>query len=104
MADLVDVVIQIMEPFYPYLHEKKAIVKQVITAEEKQFLKTLADGEKRFNAICEALDGKVIQGNDAFVLYDTYGFPIELTIEYAEERGLTVDVEGFKKQLNLQKK
>ena len=103
MAELVDVVIQIMEPFYPYLHEKKDIVKQVITAEEKQFLKTLADGEKRFNLIASSLNGKVIAGADAFTLYDTYGFPIELTIEYAEEKGLTVDVEGFKKYLNEQK-
>ena len=104
MSELVDVVIQIMDPFYPYLHEKKEIVKQVITSEEKQFLRTLADGEKRFAAIAEAsMDKKVISGADAFLLYDTYGFPVELTIEYAEEKGLTVDEEGFKKHLNLQK-
>ncbi len=104
MSELVDVVIQIMDPFYPYLHEKKEIVKQVITAEEKQFLKTLADGEKRFALIAEASkDKKVISGSDAFTLYDTYGFPIELTIEYAEEKGLTVDQAGFKAYLNEQK-
>ena len=103
MAELVDVVIQIMEPFYPYLHEKKDIVKKVITAEEKQFLKTLSDGEKRFNSIAQASANKVIKGEDAFLLYDTYGFPIELTIEYAEELGLKVDVDGFKKYLEEQK-
>ena len=104
MSELVDVVIKVMDPFYPYLHEKKDIVKQVITAEEKQFLKTLADGEKRFALIAEASkDKKVISGSDAFTLYDTYGFPIELTVEYALEKGLTVDEKGFKEYLNEQK-
>lgn len=104
MSTLVDVVIKIMDPYYPYLHEKKEIVKQVITAEEKQFLKTLADGEKRFASIAEASkDKKVISGEDAFTLYDTYGFPIELTIELAEEKGLTVDQEGYKAYLKEQK-
>lgn len=103
MALLVDVVIQIMDPYYPYLHEKKDIVKQIITAEETQFLKTLADGEKRFSIIASKTD-KVISGDDAFLLYDTYGFPVELTIEYAQEKGLTVDEEGFKAKLLEQKK
>jgi alanyl-tRNA synthetase len=104
MSELVDVVIQIMDPFYPYLHEKKEIVNQVIIAEEKQFLKTLTEGEKRFALIAEASkDKKVISGSDAFTLYDTYGFPIELTIEYADEKGLTVDQAGFKAYLNEQK-
>ena len=102
MSSLVDVVIKIMDPFYPYLHEKKDIVKQIITAEEEKFLQTLAAGEKKFMQI--AADTKdVINGQDAFTLYDTYGFPIELTIEYAEEKGLKVDTEEFKKYLLEQK-
>ena len=103
MSELVDVVISIMDPFYPYLHEKKDIVKQVISAEEEKFLSTLASGEKRLQDIVNQTEGKVISGADAFVLYDTYGFPIELTLEYAEENGKTVDVEGFKKYLLEQK-
>lgn len=103
MAELVDVVIRIMEPYYPYLHEKKNICKQIITAEEEKFLATLAGGEKRFEAIAAKADG-VISGADAFMLYDTYGFPLELTMEYAEEKGLTVDVDGFKTNLEEQKK
>ena len=102
MSSLVDVVIQIMDPFYPYLHEKKDIVKQIITAEEEKFLSTLAQGEKKFLQIAESTKN-TISGADAFVLYDTYGFPIELTIEYAEEKGLKVDTEEFKKYLLEQK-
>lgn len=102
MAELVDVVIQIMDPFYPYLHEKKDICKQIITAEEEKFLSTLASGEKRFDSIASKTD-KVISGEDAFTLYDTYGFPLELTMEYAEEKGLAVDVKGFKEKLEEQK-
>ena len=102
MSELVDVVIKIMDPFYPYLHEKKDIVKQIITAEEEKFLSTLASGEKKFYSIASQTK-EMISGEDAFTLYDTYGFPIELTIEYAEEKGLKVDTEGFKKYLLLQK-
>ena len=102
MAELVDVVIDIMDPFYPYLHEKKDIVKQIITAEEEKFLSTLASGEKRLASIASTAKG-LISGEDAFLLYDTYGFPLELTEEYAEEQNLKVDVEGFKKCLNAQK-
>ncbi len=102
MSELVDVVIQIMDPFYPYLHGKKDICKQIISAEEEKFLATLASGEKRFEAIAAKSSG-VISGVDAFTLYDTFGFPLELTMEYAEEKGLSVDVEGFKQYLNEQK-
>jgi len=103
MSELVDVVISIMDPFYPYLHEKKDIIKQIISAEEEKFLSTLASGEKRLQDIVNQTKGNVISGADAFVLYDTYGFPIELTLEYAEENKKTVDVEGFKKYLLEQK-
>ena len=102
MAELVDVVIKIMDPFYPYLHEKRDICRQIITAEEEKFLSTLASGEKRFAAIAEK-SNKVISGADAFTLYDTYGFPLELTMEYAEELGMSVDVDGFKTYLEEQK-
>ena len=102
MASLVDVVIDIMDPFYPYLHDKAEIVKTIISAEEEKFLSTLASGEKRFEAIASK-SGAVIEASDAFTLYDTYGFPIELTLEYAEELGKSVDIVGFKKYLEEQK-
>ena len=102
MASLVDVVIDIMDSFYPYLHDKAEIVKTIISAEEEKFLSTLASGEKRFEAIASK-SGDVISAADAFTLYDTYGFPIELTLEYALELGKTVDIDGFKQYLEEQK-
>lgn len=102
MAELVDVVIQIMDPYYPYLHEKAAIVKTIIHAEEEKFLTTLSSGEKRFEAIAAKAD-RMISAEDAFMLYDTYGFPLELTIEYAAEKNLEVDEAGFKGYLEEQK-
>jgi alanyl-tRNA synthetase len=102
MAELADVVVEIMDPFYPYLREKIDIVKQIISSEEEKFLATLAQGEKRFEAIAAKSESE-ISATDAFTLYDTYGFPLELTMEYAEEVGKTVDVIGFKEKLNEQK-
>ena len=101
MASLVDVVIQIMDAFYPYLHEKSNVIKDIITREESKFLETINQGEKRFAEIAKKSD--VISGEDAFLLYDTYGFPYELTEEYAQELGKTVDQEGFKKAMAAQR-
>ncbi len=105
MASLVDVVIDIMDPFYPYLHEQANIVKKVITQEETKFLSTIEKGESIFNEYAnEAISSnKIIDGEKAFKLFDTYGFPYELTEEYATEKGLTVDEEGFKKAMQAQK-
>ncbi len=103
MASLVDKVIEIMGMFYPYLSQKESIVKEVITREEEKFLQTLGVGEKKFASIVEQTKGGVISGEDAFLLYDTFGFPYELTEEYAEEKGLKVDHEGFKAAMQAQK-
>ncbi len=102
MAELVDVVISIMDPYYPYLKEKADIIKKIITAEEEKFLLTLASGEKRFASIAKN-SKEMISAEDAFTLYDTFGFPLELTIEYANEANLKVDEEGFKAYLKEQK-
>ena len=104
MASLVDVVIEIMEPYYPYLKEKADIVKKLITREEEKFLLTLNQGEKLLDTLFEKnKDTKLLSGHDAFTMYDTYGFPIELTIESCEDRGFKVDTEGFNKELEAQK-
>lgn len=102
MAQLVDVVVDIMKGFYPYLVDKASQVKEVITREEEKFLSTISNGEKKFEAIAQNAS-KQISGEDAFLLYDTYGFPFELTVEYAMERNLTVNEEEFKKAMNAQK-
>ena len=101
MAELVDVVIAIMGDFYPQLIDKVDVIKQIITNEENKFLETLNIGEKRLAEIVKK--GENISGVEAFTLYDTYGFPLELTLEYASDYGLKVDTEGFKLEMNLQK-
>lgn len=103
LTELVDVVVDMMKDFYPYVEEKQEVIKKIIISEENKFLETLIHGEKKFNEIVEKLNSKQINGKDAFLLYDTYGFPIELTSEYAEEIGLTVDIQGFKAEMEQQK-
>ena len=100
---LVDEVIKILKPFYPYIENKVEIVKKIVDTEENKFLETLLSGEKKLNDIIETSNNKTISGLDAFVLYDTYGFPLELTSEYANELGYDVDVNGFKKEMEKQK-
>ena len=102
LYQLVDKVALNMKEYYPYLLEKAEIVKKLIKIEEENFLKTLANGEKKLlEFISENHD--VVSKENAFLLYDTFGFPIELTLEIAEENKCTVDVEGFKELLKEQK-
>lgn len=81
---------------YPHLLSKKQEILQALTTEEQQFGKTLQEGLKRFSTATQSLSGKEMDGTTAFHLYDTYGFPLELTKEMATEHGLTVDEAGFK--------
>ena len=103
MAELVDVVMNNYANIYPNLLSSKEIVKELMTKEEELFQKTLISGEKRLEELFNNNKNKEINGNEAFKLYDTYGFPIELTIEYAEERGFTVNKEEFYKHMEMQK-
>ena len=103
MAELVDVVLDVMGKFYPYLYENINLVKDMITKDEAKFLQTLSNGEARLADMLSKSNG-ILKGADAFQLYDTYGFPIELTLEYAEEAGSSVDVEGFKEAMQEQKR
>lgn len=94
---LVPLVVQAMGDAYPELKQEESRIQSVMKTEEVSFLKTLADGIKRLDGLLSDLaEGSVLNGQDAFTLYDTYGFPLDLTIEIAEERGLAVDQEGFK--------
>ena len=103
MATLVDVVVDNYREIYPELETNRSMVKELITKEEELFQKTLLQGEKRLEEIFANSKKKVINGEDAFKLYDTYGYPIELTEECAEEKGFTVDRTGFEKHMELQK-
>lgn len=103
LADLVDVVVDNYKEIYPSLVGSMHEVKELIRKEELLFQKTLLAGEKRLEEIFASSKDKVISGIDAFKLYDTYGYPIELTIEAAEEKGFTVNTEDFYKYMNAQK-
>ena len=100
---MVQVVVDIMKPYYTYLEEKQPIVEKIIKNEEENFLKTLESGEKRLGEIIKNTKGNKISGEDAFLLYDTFGFPIELTEEVAADSNKTVDLVGFKACLEAQK-
>ncbi len=103
LASLVDVVVEILVPFYPYIVTKSEIVKKIVETEEIKFLETLIAGEKKLNEIIALTNNRTISGQDAFLLYDTYGFPLELTGEYAFEQGYEVDFKGFKQEMEKQK-
>ena len=101
MYNLVDIVCDIMKPYYPYLENQKEMVKKIIKTEEEKFLQTLETGEKKLNDYLNS--NNVVSKEFAFLLYDTFGFPIELTQEVASEKNATVDLEGFKDLLAKQK-
>ena len=82
---------------YGHVQAKEKDIRDTLSHEEQQFGKTLLEGLKRFSKMIDELQGKAIDGMTAFHLYDTYGFPFELTKEMATEHGLTVDDAGFKK-------
>lgn len=107
LYEVVDTVIAENACAYPELEERKAYIKKLIKSEEETFAKTI---DKGMDILTEKIDaavaaGKtVLDGSDAFLLSDTYGFPIDLTIEIAAEKGLTVDEEKYTECLNEQKK
>ena len=106
LFDVVDTVIRENEGHYPYLRERQSFITKVIRSEEESFLATLDAGLRIFSEMLEGHKAKgesVFSGEDAFKLSDTYGFPLDLTVDMAEEAGMTVDQEGFKKLLQEQK-
>lgn len=104
MFELVDTVGQIMGDVFPEVVEKSAHIKKVVQAEESMFNDTLDRGLVHFDKSLDASSGKTIPGKDAFKLYDTYGFPLDLTMLMARERGYSVDEKGFETEMAAQKK
>ena len=102
VALLVPIVIEIMKNAYPYLMTNQEMIMEKVTKEEQLFQKTLVTGEKKLLEIINDSIDKKIDGLEAFKLYDTYGFPIELTMEMASEKGFEVDLEGFKESMKWQ--
>ena len=103
MYNLVDIVCQNMHDFYPYLDEKKEYVKKLVKKEEEMFLQTLANGEKLLNEELAKVENNKLKGEVIFKLYDTYGFPKEITIEIAEEKGIECDLDGFNECMERQR-
>ncbi len=89
-------VIELHKDFYPILKKKKSFIIKEFEKEENKFMNTLEKGLNHFKRIAKKSDDN-IGGEDAFLLYQSYGFPIEITKELAEEKGLSVDVKGFRK-------
>ena len=103
LANLVDIVIDMYKEAYPELAERKELIKTVIATEEAQFSATLAQGLELLNAMIEDADGTgVLAGEKVFKLYDTFGFPVELTEEIVQEHGMTIDHDGFDKAMKAQ--
>jgi alanyl-tRNA synthetase len=104
-SEVAEVAIALSESVYPNTRERAQVIKDEIKIEEVRFLQTLERGEKLLEEILakpEVKSSKKISGVDAFTLYDTYGFPLELTQEIAEEEGFTVDAEGFDLEMKKQ--
>ncbi|WP_346199853.1 alanine--tRNA ligase [Caldifermentibacillus hisashii] len=106
MFELVPVVGKIMEDYYPEVKNKVDFIGKVIKNEEERFHETLNEGIAILTDIIEKAKStgkKTIAGVDVFRLYDTYGFPVELTEEYAQDAGLAIDHHGFEKEMELQR-
>jgi alanyl-tRNA synthetase len=95
LSDIARAVIQKYEKAYPELKENSEKITREIAMEEERFQKTITQGLREFEKLAEKLTGNEIDGKSAFKLYDTFGFPIEFTLEIAAERSLTVDKAGF---------
>ncbi|MBQ9385148.1 MAG: alanine--tRNA ligase, partial [Ruminiclostridium sp.] len=104
LTEIVDQVIQENKSAYPEIEEKKEYIKKVISTEEESFNKTVEKGSALLNDLIANIgDSKVLSGDDAFKLHDTYGFPLDLTKEILAEKGLSLDEERFKELMTNQK-
>jgi alanyl-tRNA synthetase len=106
VADLVDVVLRTMGEQYPELLTDRKRIESVALAEEARFLKTLSAGTNILDTAVsqtKAVGHRVLPGDQAFLLHDTWGFPIDLTLEMAAEQGLSVDEEGFRRLMKEQR-
>ena len=106
LSELVPVIADIMGAYYEGLRSNMTFVQEVIHSEEERFHETIEGGEDQLATLIEGLIERqetVISGSQAFTLYDTFGFPLELTQEMANENNMTVDVEGFEREMAQQR-
>ena len=104
LYDVCNTVIKENESAYPELRDKEDFIRKLIKVEEENFSRTIDQGLELLNTMIDAADEHVISGEDAFKLNDTFGFPIDLTREIAEESGIKVDIDRFRELLSQQKK
>ena len=104
LFELVSVVGEVMGDIFPEVLEKKSHIEKVIQSEEESFNNTLDRGLHHFEKMVKSLDGLIISGEQAFKLYDTYGFPLDLTQLMAREKNMKVDLEGFENCMQHQRK
>ncbi len=103
---IVDPIVKIMGDYYPEIVSSAKNIKNVLEGEEKRFLETIDNGMQKLDEIIKNISQskeKKISGKNAFILYDTYGFPVEMTQEIAEETGLQVDMDAFEKEMEAQR-
>jgi len=96
--ELANIIIEQYRAYYNEIDKNKDVILEVISSEKVKFNRTLEKGLKEFEKVAERASNKTIDRDEAFRLYDTFGFPIELTVELASEKDLKVDVEGFNKK------
>ncbi len=104
MAEVADTVIDQSCDAYPHLGEKRDYIKRILSAEEEAFDRTVQGGMNLLEGLIADSKGGVFSGAEAFKLYDTYGFPIDLTIEILKERGMSVDMDGYNAAMDEQRK
>ncbi|MQY67050.1 MAG: alanine--tRNA ligase, partial [Dehalococcoidia bacterium] len=101
---MTEATIELMGHIYPELKQRREFIQQVVESEEARFGETLNTGLELLDGIMEKAGGKKeISGTDAFKLYDTYGFPVELTAEIAADNGFSVDLDGFEREMGKQR-
>lgn len=98
IAEIAKVYIEVYHDVYTELPQNATKIIDELNKEEEKFSKTLVAGEKEFFKVISHIPGNVVPGGTAFKLYDTFGFPVEMTVELAAEQGFTVDLDGFKKK------
>lgn len=100
LHNMIDAVVEKMSPVYPELKEKRNLIIQVVQSEEERFFATI---ERGMEYLQKALEKGRVDAETAFMLYDTYGFPLDLTVEIAQEAGIEVDTDGFEEFMNRQR-
>ena len=106
LTDLLPKVLEIMSDPYRELNDNRLTIEQVISVEEKRFGRTLEQGSDLLHQEIDSLKaekGSILSGKVAFDLYDTYGYPLELTVEICQEKGIEVDEKGFKEEMEVQR-